>query len=942
MMTKPTTINKKSKSLSIYLSVLFGLSLLVLSSCSDSNLGVEDLRVDYQSNPLGVDASQPHFSWKIKSEERGVYQASWRVVVGESLQEVKQKGGSVWDSGEINSSETVNIAYDGPSLKSNQKYFWRVEITTENQEKIWSEPASFHTGLLDSSEWTAHWITTNEEIIHASPLFRKEFSIDKKVKQAYAFVTACGFYEFFLNGEKVGDHVLDPAVTDYRHRILYATFDLTGLLKRGGNALGVMLGNGAYNLRQTEGRYSWGDGGTQLGNPAFIVQVNITYEDGSQAVIVSDESWNYADGPITFNNIYGGEDYDARNEADGWSSVGFSDDNWRKASLAEPPGGQLKSQSMPAIKVTETLEPIAETNPADGVLLYDLGQNIAGWWRVQLKGKAGQTIRIRGAETLNDSLFPKNLEEGDRLSEKHRYHAETWTDYTLKGGGTETYEPRFFYTGFRYIEVATGNQEDLEILKVEGRVVGSALERNGRFVSSDSLLNQIHRAGLWSQKGNLVGYPTDCPHREKGAYNGDGQVIAETSMHDFQMAPFYYKWLNDMRDSQEPNGRIPNTSPTLIGGMGGGVAWGSAYVLIPYWMHHYYNDTRILTAHYPAMKRYLQYLQNLAKTDSKPEEPFIINDFDGYWYSLGEWCAPGERDGPNHAVVNTFYYYYNAKLMAEMANILGHTNDAREFSDLSDTVRNAFNSRFFNPETFLYGTDSTYQTYQLLALHGGLVPAEHRESVLQTIVDDIERRDGHLHTGIIGTKYLWPVLTTNGYRDLAFATATKKTYPSYGYWLDNNATTLLEEWSGDNSHNHQMFGSVVEYFYKYLAGIQSPMEGETTKGYRQILLKPNVPVGLDKVDASLETVAGTLVSNWAKDEHSFRYTVSVPANSSATVAIPAFNFEQAKVTEGNSLIWDNGGFVSGVAGIRNVTRMGDEIRVEIESGQYDFRLTQQQ
>ncbi len=940
-MIKPTMVNSSGRLLPLCLSVLFSLGLIVLFSCCESNLRVEDLRVDYQYNPLGVDSPQPHFSWKIRSDKRSVYQASWRIIVGESLQEVSHKNGSVWDSGEFNSRKTVNIAYDGSPLQSNRKYFWRVEITIDEHVKVWSEPASFHTGFLDSSDWKSQWITTKEEIVDASPLFRKEFSIDKKVKQAYAFVSACGFYEFYLNGEKVGDQVLDPAVTDYRRRILYSTFDLTGLLKNGENAFGVMLGNGAYNLRQTAGRYSWGDGGTQLGNPAFIAQVHIAYDDGSQTVITTDESWKYADGPITFNNIYGGEDYDARKEADGWSSPVFSDENWRKASLAEPPGGQLKSQSMPAIKVTETLEPIAETNPAGGVYLYDLGQNIAGWWRVQLKGKAGQTIRIRGAETLNDSLFPKNLEEGDRLSEKHRYHAQTWTDYTMKGGELETYEPRFFYTGFRYIEVATGDQEDLEILKVEGRVVRSALERNGRFASSDSLLNQIHRAGLWSQKGNLVGYPTDCPHREKGAYNGDGQVIAETSMHDFQMAPFYYKWLNDMRDSQDPNGRIPNTSPTLIGGMGGGVAWGSAYVLIPYWMHYYYDDTRILKEHYPAMKRYLQYLQILGKTDSNPEEPFIINDFDGYWYSLGEWCAPGESDGPNHAVVNSFYYYYNVKLMAEIAEILGHQDDAHQFSTLRDTIREAFNSRFFNRETLRYGTDSTYQTYQLLALHGNLVPAGHRQGVLQTVIDDINRRDGHLHTGIIGTKYLWPVLTTGGFSDLAFATATKQSYPSYGYWIANNSTTLLEEWSGENSHNHQMFGSVVEYFYKYLAGVQSPMEGKTTKGYQDILLKPTVPDGLNQVNVSIETVAGTVVSNWVKDEHSFRYNVSVPANTSATVAIPAFNFKQVKITEGNIVIWENGHFVSGVSGIENVARTEDDIRIEIESGDYRFTLMDQ-
>jgi alpha-L-rhamnosidase len=356
----------------------------------------------------------------------------------------------------------------------------------------------------------------------------------------------------------------------------------------------------------------------------------------------------------------------------------------------------------------------------------------------------------------------------------------------------EVYEPRFFYTGFRYIEVTTSDNKNPEHLKVEGRVVRSANERNGTFESSDLLLNQIHRAGVWSQMGNMQSYPTDCPHREKGAYNGDGQVIAEASMHDFHMAPFYTKWINDMRDSQEENGRIPNTSPVLVGGMGGGVAWGSAYILIPWWMHHYYGDTRILEEHYPVMKEYLQYLKNLGSKDEDPSEPFIIDNFDGYWYSLGEWCAPGQSDCPNHPVVNTFYYYYNSLLLSKIAEELGYTTDAQSFRALSDTIKQNFNRKFFNSETALYGTDETYQTYQLLALIGDVVPEGYREKVFQTIVDDIKMRDDHLNTGIIGTKYLWPVLVEGGENELAYRVATKTTWPSFGYWIENNSTTLLK------------------------------------------------------------------------------------------------------------------------------------------------------
>ncbi|MGV8095143.1 MAG: family 78 glycoside hydrolase catalytic domain [Mangrovibacterium sp.] len=595
--------------------------------------------------------------------------------------------------------------------------------------------------------------------------------------------------------------------------------------------------------------------------------------------------------------------------------------------------------------------------------MFDLGQNIAGWWRVQLKGSPGVTIRIRGAETLddsnkraqsrtsssfaehenrlskmNDSLFPKPLEPADKLSTNFKYHALTWTDYTLKSDDVEKYEPRFFYTGFRYIEVVTNNKENLDLLRVEGRVVRSALEQNGKFESSDSLLNQIHLAGKWSQMGNTFSYPTDCPHREKGAYNGDGQVIAETSMHDFQMASFYTKWLNDMRDSQEKNGRIPNTSPTLVGGMGGGVAWGSAYILIPWWMNHYYQDIRVLEDHYPAMRKYIFYLKSLATQDKNPDERFIINYFDGYWYSLGEWCSPGRHDCPNHDVVNTFYYYYDTRLMSEIADKLGNKSDAWYFSALSDSIKQAFNEKFFNQETNLYGTDETYQTYQLIALVGDLVPKEHRQAVFNTIVNDLHKRDDHLNTGIIGTKYLWPVLVNGGQGNLALEVATKTTYPGYGYWLNHGSTTLLEEWSGANSHNHQMFGTISEYFYKYLAGIQSPMEGNTSPGYKHIHLQPFVPDGLNSVKASVETVVGAVISDWKKDDGSFRYHVSIPANTTGTIAIPVLGARDFIIAEGGVKVWENGGYLGGVPGITDVRKEADHIMISIESGDYIFEI----
>ncbi|MCY1720956.1 family 78 glycoside hydrolase catalytic domain [Prolixibacteraceae bacterium Z1-6] len=930
--------NKRFLRLIFVSAVYFTLSFFFLGCNSTESFQPGDLKVEYLSNPMGIDTNKPRFSWKLHSDERNINQTAYQLIISESKEEIGKKIGRIWDSGKVASNETVNIEYNGKPLQSNTNYYWRVGVSIDDEKYTWSEPAFFHTGILDEEEWKAKWITIKDEITNQSPFLRKGFNVNKKIEQAVVYVTAVGFYEFFLNGEKVGDHVLDPGITDYRKTILYSTYDVTEQLQEGINVAGALLGNGAWNFIKTEGRWSWGRRGTSFGNPALWVQLMITYSDGSREMIVSDNTWKTAASPISFNNLYGGEDYDAREELSGWSTADFDDSDWQNAAIAEKPTGDLKSQMMPPIKVVQTLEPVKQTHPEPGVYLFDLGQNIAGWWRMEVEGEPGQVIRIRGAETLNDSLFSKTLEEGDKLSTKFRYHANTWTDYTIKSNKQEVYEPRFFYSGFRYIEVTSNDNKDLPGLKVTGRVVRSANEINGTFESSDSLLNQIHRAGVWSQMSNMQSYPTDCPHREKGAYNGDGQVIAETSMHDFHMASFYTKWINDMRDSQEENGRIPNTSPVLVGGMGGGVAWGSAYILIPWWMNHYYQDNRILEEHYPSMKRYVNYLKELGTKDEDPSEPFIIDNFDGYWYSLGEWCAPGESDGPNHPVVNTFYYYNNNLLLSKIAAVLGHDEDALYYKNLSDTVKQHFNRKFFNPETALYGTEEAYQTYQLIALIGNVVPDGYRDKVFQTIVEDIKMRDDHLNTGIIGTKYLWPALVQGGENELAYRVATQTTWPSFGYWLKNDATTLLEKWSGENSHNHQMFGSITEYFYKFLAGIQSPMEGNTTKGYKNIHIAPYIPPGLDFVNASLETVAGKVSSNWKKETDVFTHDIIVPANSSATIALPLSGFNDVVVYEGEEKIWDNNNFVEGVTGVTQAKVEENSLMIKTGSGNYRFRV----
>ncbi len=931
---------KKQKILTLIFVSLWLWPGLFFSGCTRTGeTQVADLRCEYLKDPVGLDVSQPRFSWIILSDRRGMHQTAYRILVADNKETLQKGDGNMWDGGWVTSDDQTHIVYEGKPLESDHTYYWNVCVRDEDgKESRVSEPARFHTGLLHARDWEGPWVGAGDTAI-ASPLLRKSFILAKAVKSAYVHITGLGNYELYMNGKKIGDHFQDPTLTDFRKRVLYTSWDVTGLLKKGENVAGVWLGNGAYRLKKVAGRYSWGDGGRFSNTLPFRVQMNILFNDGSRQQIVSDTSWRYAASPVVFNNFYGGEDYDARREQPGWSSPGFDASGWRQVSVVKGPSGVLRAQLLPPVRVIRTLQPVAMLHPAPGVYLFDLGQNIPGWWRLRVSGAAGVTLRVRGAETLNDSLFPKPLEAGDRLSEKYNYHAEVWTDYTLRGEGTEVWEPRFFYTGYRYLEVKVDNPSGLDSLSIEGRAAHTALEPNGRFVSSDTLLNRIHRATVWAQIANTYHYPTDCPHREKGAYTGDGQVVAEASLHDFRMGAFYTNWLQDMRDAQEENGRIPNTAPELVGGMGGGVAWGSAYILIPWWMYQYYDDTRVLKEHYPTMKRYVEYLRRLARTDAHPEEPYIINFFGGYWYCLGEWCAPDERDGPNHAVVSTVYYFLDAKLLSRIAEVLGWEEDARRYRALADTVREALNKRFFNPATVLYGTDSTYQTYQLLALAAGVVPEEMRGKVFHTITEDILRRDGHLNTGIIGTKYLWHILPRYGRSDLAQTIINQHSFPGYGYWIDNGATTLWEEWSGVHSHNHQMFGSVDEFLYKHLAGIHSPEEEGTTRGYRHICIQPYIPESLRYVKASVNTVAGKVVSEWDHSGDTLHLQVEIPANSDATISIPLVGLKEEVLTEKGRTIWKEGTFVGGVTGINDVSRKEDHLTIKTGSGLYDLQLT---
>lgn len=909
-------------------------------ACSGSTKHVPDqLKTEYLTNPVGLDIKQPRLSWILNDDRRGAAQSAYRIIVSDSRRKAEHHTGNQWDSDKITSDSTLNIPYSGKPLESNKTYYWRVRTWDQDGKPgSWSQINTFHTGLLNNGEWQASWITIPDSSVN-SPLFRNDFTLDEEIASAYAFVTGVGYYEFYLNGQKVGNHVLDPAITNYENKILYETYEVTPHLKAGKNGVGFWLGNGGYRINRSSNRWTWYGTDNFFGNPAGLMQLHVQFKDGSSKIITTNNEWKTSNSPIIYQNVYGGEDYDHRLEQPGWSKAGYDDSSWQQSLTTEKPDITLSSQLIEPMRVTQTLEPKRQINPEPGKHIYDFKQNFPGWWQIKVKGEAGAQIKVRASETLNDSLFPTPLEQGDQISTYQPYHDNVWTTYTLRGDGEEQWEPRFFYTGFRYLEVTVSDPDKISDFEIYGRVMHSDIDRNGSFSCSNTLLNQIYDAAVWSQKGNLHGYPTDCPHREKGAYNGDGQVIAETSMHDFHMQPMYTKWVNDMRDSQYENGRIPNTSPEILGGTGGGIAWGSAYILIPWWMYQYYEDRAILENHYETMKAYMGYLHDLARNDSVPSEEYIINEFGGKWDSIGEWEAPvRDRNGPVNPVTHTYYWYLDNIMFAKIAGELGYHQDQQRYRALADTIKEAFNHKFFDPETNLYGTSPLYQTYQLYALSGNLVPEANRQDVLDGLITDImEPREGHLATGILGTKHLVNLLPQENREEILHTVATQTTYPSWGYWIKNGATTLWENWAGKNSHNHQMFGTINEYFYKYLAGIRSPVEGITTPGYKHIHIKPYIPDDLQFTEASLETVRGKVSSRWQKNDNYLVMHISIPANATAEVDIPLPSQSDFELKESETVIWSNGRIKLQQDGITELTRYEDYLKLQITSGTYQFQ-----
>lgn len=911
---------------------LFLFPVVLIYSCRQAgkDLTLAHLRCEFRENPSGIDITTPRLSWEIESSARGVEQAAYQVMVASSEAALNNDEGDLWNSGKVNTGESINVAYKGKPLTSGAQCYWKVKVwTTDGGESGWSRPAAWSMGLLRPADWKAKWIGLDSAFAWDKPedtftrlsarYLRKEFNVEKKVKRATAYISGLGLYELYINGEKIGDQVLAPGPTEYNKRVFYNTFDVTAHLKEGGNVIGTILGNGRFFRMRYSGLRL--PGITHYGYPKMICQLNLVYDDGSTASVISDESWKVTTaGPIIANNEYDGEEYDATKELSGWDQPGYNAAAWLPVQLVEKPGELLVAQPNNNIKVMDTVKAVSVTEVKPGLFIYDMGQNFVGWVHLKVKGDKGTKVKMRFAERLKDdsTLYMDNLRS-----------AKVTDIYTLKGQGTEEWEPRFTYHGFRYVEV-TGYPGKPDLSAIEGRVVYDDMETTGRFETSNDVINKVYRNAYWGIRGNYRGMPTDCPQRdERMGWLGDRAVGARGESFIFGNNQLYAKWLQDIEDAQKPEGSIPDVAPTYWKIYSDNMTWPGAYLLVANLLYEQFGDDQPLRKHYPSMKKWMTYMK-----DKYMKDYILTKD------TYGDWCMPPESPELIHSkdparktageYLGTAFYYHMLTLMEKFAAITGNTADVNEYRSLGEKVKIAFNDKFLNKQGGYYANNTP--TANIFSLAYGLTPPDRRDTVFGHVVNKtLQDYKGHISTGLVGAEWLMRVLTNYGRGDLAYQLATNTTYPSWGYMAEHGATTIWELWNGNtadpamNSGNHVMLlGDLVVWYYENLAGIKPDPSGP---GFKKIIMKPLPVKGLDKVNASYHSVHGWIRSAWEKQGNAFNWKITVPANTRAAVYVPAASEQQVK--EGNAAI-------KGDNGVKFVKMDGKYAVYEIGSGEYNF------
>lgn len=853
------------------LTLWFGLATTLQAGVTPNRL-----RCEYLAHPLAIETKQPRLSWALESGQRGQRQSAWQILAATEPARLASGQADLWDSGKVLSDQSVQVPYAGQALLSGLRVFWQMRAWDgDDKPSPWSETAFWQMGLLDAVDWKAKWISQNEPRLRQGPLplLRREFRVTKPVKRATVYICGLGFYELHLNGRKVGDHVLDPGWTNYRQRCLYAAYDVTEQIQPGANALGVMLGNGMYNV--SGGRYVKFTG--SFGLPKMILQLQLDFADGTSARVVSDESWRVASGPVQFSCIYGGEDYDARREQPGWDRAGFDETRWQQAIVTDGPGGRLAPQTAPPIKVMQTFKTVKVTEPKPGVFVYDLGHNFSGWPQLTVRGPAGGTVK----------LIPGELVDQNGLVTQRSSGGPTYFTYTLKGGDAETWHPRFSYYGFRYVQIEGAVPQGRGsaaaglpgLLDVQGHFTHSSAPTVGHFECSNPQLNRIHALILAAIESNLQSVLTDCPHREKLGWLEVSHLLGPAIMFNYDVPQLYRKICDDMAEAQLDNGLVPDIAPEYTvfgGGFRDSPEWGSACTVNPWLLYQRYADARALAEHYDVMKRYAGYLSSRASGQ-------VVSHGLGDWYDIGPG-APGESKLTTKGLTATAIYHHDLDILRQAATLLGKKDEAGTWATRAVEVRRAFNAKFYDAATSQYDRGS--QTANAMPLVLGLVEPGHAAAVLERLVHDVRSHGNQVTAGDVGFRFLVEALRRGGRSDVLFDLVTREHGPGYIDQLQKGATTLTEAWDANpaSSQNHCMLGHVEEWFYTGLAGINPD---PAAPGFKKILIRPQ-PVGdVRSVQASYDSMHGRIASEWKRDADRFTLGVTIPVNTTATVYVPA-------------------------------------------------------
>lgn len=909
-----------------YIKNIFFLICLLATFISNGQISAEHLTCEMTENPLAVVQNQPRLSWQLVSKEFYASQIGYQILVSSSEEKLKNGEGDIWNSGRVNSEKNLQITYSGTPLKSETKYFWKVKVWNQKgKASNWSKTASFrmspsasdlnpvwigaitkanshlpegrnyHTATFNRQKKDA-LINASDSLSRRSIMLRKPFEIKKEIKEAVVYISGLGHYELTINGKKIGNSEFAPLWTDYDKTVNFNTYELNAKeLQKGENVIGVLLGNGMYNT--LEARYT--KFFVSFGPPTLFFKMKITYKDGSEEIVKSDESWKYSKSPITYNSIFGGEDYNANLEHKGWNSKGFNDTNWKKVVVQEAPKGVLRAQTTTPITIQKQYEVKEAKELRPNFYIFNMGQNLSGFTTIKVKGKKGQTVRVWVGESLNEDGTVSQGKTG-----KPYYY-----DYTLKGEDIEEWQPKFSFYGFQYVQIENINYKKTKdenlptLLDLKSNFIYNSAGEAGSFECSNDIFNKTHWLINNAIKSNFQSVFTDCPQREKLGWLEEIHLNGPGLLFNYNLKSFIPATMQNISDSQLENGLIPNIVPEYVvfgGDFTDSPEWGVTGVILPWMYYEYYGDASLIEKYYPVMKKYVDYLGTKATNH-------IVSHGLGDWYDYGTHAAGYSKNSPI-ALSATSHYFYGASLVAKAAKLLNKTDDLAKYETLTSDIKKAFNDKFFNAETKQYGTSSQFSN--AVPIFMDIVEPQYKQAVMQNLLADIKAKDDRLTTGDVGNRYLFQALAQNGENETMYKMNNHYDAPGYGFQIKFGLTTLTEQWDPrkGNSWNHFMMGQIEEWFYQSLAGI---VPDAKNPGFKHFFIQPEVVGDMTFAKAEYQSIYGKIVSAWEKKDGKLILKVEIPANTSATVKLPIAKNSEIKVNgkQANNLKLGSGKYI---------------------------------